>query len=97
MHQIPGRVRIEVPGIYRCPERVQICQTALGNLTGVHEFSINPRSGRILVFYDPKLTDSEAILAALAQGSDSVPGPPSLEQAGDRAALEALAAGQVQH
>ena len=92
MHQIPGRVRIEVPGIYRCPERVQICQTALGNLTGVHEFSINPRSGRILVFYDPKLTDSEAILAALAQGSDSVPGPPSLEQAGDRAALEALAA-----
>ena len=92
VHQIPGRVRIEVPEIYRCPEQAQVCQAVLTKLTGVRECQVNPRSSRILVIFDPKLTNSEIILAALAQGGDSGSGRPPLGQAGDGAALEALAA-----
>lgn len=58
---IPGRLRIEVNGLYRNSALAkQLTEQLHNNVKGIHEVTVNPLTGRILVFFnDQDITFSQ--------------------------------------
>lgn len=66
---VPGRMRVHLPG-GTGGERQRL-DILLRRLPGVESVQANPRTGNVLIHFDPRLTDAQRLLPALPRG----PGP----------------------
>ncbi len=64
LHQLPGRVRLKIEG--GTAGAVEKVGALLAQLPGVERARPSPASGTVLVLFDPRLTSTEALLAAVA-------------------------------
>ncbi|MBV9809115.1 MAG: HAD-IC family P-type ATPase [Solirubrobacterales bacterium] len=78
VHALPGRVRVHLPG-WR-PEERQALEQRVRALEGVHGARADPRTGNILVQFDPAAADPDSILTAL-QSRPAQPAPTSARRA----------------
>jgi copper chaperone CopZ len=67
LHEVPGRLRIQIPGLKRNPQRAQDVRDLLESLSGVKSASVNTFTGSILVHYDPEIVHSRTILSLLSR------------------------------
>ncbi len=63
MHAIPGRVRVHVAGW--SGRRQHDFESGLGRQPGVRSARANPRTGNVLIHFDPAATDERSILGAV--------------------------------
>lgn len=62
LHALEGRLRINVPGVKGSPRTASDVEGLLASLQGVDAAEANPRTGNVLVLYDPsRLTQGELI------------------------------------
>jgi cation-transporting ATPase I len=71
VHALPGRLRLHLPGW--AGEDRDALEARVCSLEGVRSARADPRTGRILVRFDPSALDSDAIVQAL--GPRAGPGP----------------------
>ena len=57
IHALPGRVRLKVAGIKNNPSLAQEIKQRLSNKAGVSRVQINPITGSVLMYYDPRVID----------------------------------------
>ncbi len=67
LHDVPGRMRIQIPALKRNSERAQDVQELLDSLSGVKSTSVNPVTGSVIVLYDPQVVHSSTILTLLSR------------------------------
>jgi copper chaperone CopZ len=67
LHEIPGRLRVRIPNLKRNPQNARDIQVLLKNLPGVKSIYTNTVTGSIIVYYDPQLVNTAAIVNVLAR------------------------------
>jgi copper chaperone CopZ len=67
LHEIPGRLRVRIPNLKRNPQNAWDIQVLLKNLPGVKSISTNTVTGSMIVYYDPQLVNTAAIVNVLAR------------------------------
>jgi hypothetical protein len=67
VHALNGRLRIKLPGLKGNPGKAQEIENRCSLLTGLHQVSANPVTGRLLFTYDPRLLKQEEIGAVLRE------------------------------
>jgi hypothetical protein len=73
LHALPGRLRVHLPG---WPAGHGPClERRLHRVRGVTHAEANPLTGNVLVLYDPRLTDPDALLRLVRPGSHATPLP----------------------
>ncbi|HEX8198857.1 MAG TPA: hypothetical protein VF590_00075 [Isosphaeraceae bacterium] len=65
LHSIPGRLRVKVPEVKRSPEAAERLERGLRDLVPVGEVRANPRTGNVLVRYEPGGTGPDRIIEAI--------------------------------
>lgn len=91
VHALEGRLRVRVPSLKGSPERARQTEDFLRAAEGIDEVSVNPRTGSILILYDPQRTAESQILETLGVARQvEAAEPPSAR------VLERLAAGVLQ-
>ena len=76
VHSLPGRVRFRLmPGSLEDSGASALAKN-LGGLPGVTSVSVNPRSGGVLVFYDPAVVSEQELHAALQKTEAKTPPAP---------------------
>ena len=79
--RVPGRVRFDVPGLYRSDAVRARLEQALGDLDGVRSVQPNVLTGRVLVLFAPTLA-LDALSAAIERAIDErAPSPRALPRA----------------
>jgi hypothetical protein len=73
VHAVPGRVRLHLPA--HSWEAWSQVELTLRQTRGVRSARANPRTGNVLVYYDPRATNPAALAAAL-RGGAAPPAPP---------------------
>lgn len=76
IHSLPGRMRVEVPEIFRSPGRAFLFEENLVLAQGIVSARANPSNGRVLVEYSPDLTESaikEQLIRVLTAAQDGKP------------------------
>jgi hypothetical protein len=63
----PGRLRVAVAGLRGQPQLAEDLAGELGSLPGVDRADPNPRTGRLLIEFDPARQDAGALVSALEQ------------------------------
>jgi len=51
-HQVPGRVRLKVPGVKDSPELVDQIKQMFNAVPGIEEVTVNPTTGSVVLHYD---------------------------------------------
>jgi cation transport ATPase len=51
-HQVPGRVRLKVPGVKESPELVDQIKQMFNAIPGIEEVTVNPTTGSVVLHYD---------------------------------------------
>ena len=67
LHEVPGRLRIQIPALKRSPRRAQEVQDLLEDVSGIKSTSVNTVTGSVIVHYDPEIVNSGAILTLLSR------------------------------
>jgi len=67
LHEVPGRLRIQIPALKRNPQRAQDVQDLLEDLYGIKSTSVNTVTGSIIIHYDPDIVHSGTILTLLSR------------------------------
>jgi len=67
LHEVPGRLRIQISALKRSPLRAQEVQDLLEDLSGIKSTSVNTVTGSIIIHYDPDILHSRAILTLLSR------------------------------
>lgn len=67
VHQVPGRLRVRIPVIRTEPCKSLEVKEILENLNAVHNITVNPVTGSVVVGYDDQAQSGESILACLAE------------------------------
>jgi hypothetical protein len=67
LHEVPGRLRIQIPALKRSPLRAQEVQDLLEDFSGIKSTSVNTVTGSVIVHYDPEIVNSGAILTILSR------------------------------
>jgi Heavy metal associated domain 2 len=67
LHEVPGRLRIQIPSLKRNAPRAQDVRDLLEDLSGIKSASVNTFTGSVTVHYDPEIINSRAILTLLAR------------------------------
>jgi Cu2+-exporting ATPase len=82
-HELPGRVRFKVTGgVADAPEKVA---ALLGGVPGVERVRPSPAAGSVLVLFDPRLTSTAELLAAIDRTPPTAwPTPPAASSATTR-------------
>jgi copper chaperone CopZ len=79
-HRLPGRLRLRLAPLRGDPEGAARLAASLAAAPGVHEVRAHPRTGSVLVQYDPARVDADELVerARAAAGTDLVlrPGAP---------------------
>jgi copper chaperone CopZ len=65
IHALEGRLRIKVVEMKGRPGTAWELEGKLQTLDGVDEATVNPRTGNVLVLYDPALTNQHELVDAL--------------------------------
>lgn len=63
VHSLPGRIRVHVPG-WKGQEKRRI-EAQLRGMMGVQRVQANALTGNMLIYFDPSVTNEQAILAAV--------------------------------
>jgi hypothetical protein len=63
VHVLPGRLRVRLAMIKRAPRVAAQVERLLRRQPGVTEVIANPVTGSVLIYYDPRRTDPEVLLA----------------------------------
>lgn len=63
MHHIPGRLRVRVGGAKRNAQNARALQMAIQDICGVTAVEVNLLTGSVLVRYDPRACDTQALLS----------------------------------
>jgi hypothetical protein len=66
-HQIPGRVRLQIDSMRHDPVRSAELEQRLIDLPGIDYVRANPKTGSLVVEYDPELSGSLNVLGAIAE------------------------------
>ncbi|HET9018392.1 MAG TPA: HAD-IC family P-type ATPase, partial [Acetobacteraceae bacterium] len=66
---LPGRARLHLTGLHRAPALAATVERGMASLAGVQRVSANPRTGNVLVLFDPALSLAR-VTARLAQLAD---------------------------
>ncbi len=66
----PGRVRVAVPGIYRCPSRAVEVEEKLSRMDAVHGIEVNALTGNVLVRFDASLRSGDDVVRGIAAALD---------------------------
>src|SRR5262249_53558003 len=56
-HQVPGRVRMKVPGAKGNPALLQQIAQTFAAIPGIEEITVNPTTGSLVMRYDPDQHD----------------------------------------
>ncbi len=67
LHEVPGRLRIQIPALKRSPLRAQEVQHLLEDFCGIKSTSVNTVTGSIIIHYDPDIVHSRTILTLLSR------------------------------
>jgi hypothetical protein len=67
LHEVPGRLRIQIPSLKRNSQRAQDVRDLLEDLSGIESASVNIFTGSVTVHYDPETISSRAILTLLSR------------------------------
>jgi len=67
LHQVPGRLRVRTPLIKRNEKKAFDAQSLLKSIHGVRSTLTNTLTGSIVIHYDPKTVDAEAITSILTR------------------------------
>lgn len=82
-HEIPGRIRLANPALFRRRELRQSIESELTNTLGIDRFSTQELTGSVLIHYNPKQIQKSQIIeildTALAKANDSGPSPLDLD------------------
>lgn len=62
---LPGRVRLRVPRQHRRDGGLAIFSSVFEPLPGIESVTINGHTGSVLIRYDPGVTDTDGLLAAV--------------------------------
>lgn len=65
IHQIPGRLRLRIPLLYKNREKGRNIKKALGSCLGITSIVSNPVTGSLVIVYHPDTMDEKALLAIL--------------------------------
>jgi Ca2+-transporting ATPase len=76
-HSTPGRIRLDVAGLYRSPRTQTLLEGRLGAIDGVRRVSANVLTGRLLVVYAPGLSVDDLVDCIKTLLDDTVPGKPA--------------------
>lgn len=83
VNQHRGRLRLNIPGLYRAPQVVPDIEAALARHAKVSEVHANPLTARVLILFDPALSAEQLLgelaltpLQALSQPTAQPPAPP---------------------
>jgi hypothetical protein len=76
-HAVPGRVRIKIDPRVLADERGVQLQRALLALPDVEEIRMTPRTGSVVVVYDPDALDMRGLIARIRQARLLAIDPPS--------------------
>ena len=62
LHALEGRLRIKIESVRGCSEMAEDVETLLAAIDGIEGATANPRTGNVLVLYNPaRLTEDEII------------------------------------
>ncbi|MGO9567978.1 MAG: HMA2 domain-containing protein [Desulfomonilaceae bacterium] len=67
LHEVPGRLRIQISSLKRNSQRAQEVQDLLEDLSGIKSTSVNTVTGSVIVHYDPDIVHSRTILTLLSR------------------------------
>ncbi len=67
LHHVPGRLRVRTPQIKGNEKKALDAQSLLKAIQGIQSTVTNTVTGSIIVHYDPKTVDAEAITSILTQ------------------------------
>jgi hypothetical protein len=56
-HQVPGRVRMKIPGAKGNPELLQQISETFGVIPGIEQITVNPATGSVVLHYDAERHD----------------------------------------
>ena len=73
IHDRPGRLRLRHQAIRGDKELARRLYDAVGNVAGVIECTVGPRTGSVLIRFDPNLTSSSSLLKVLDQARHAYP------------------------
>lgn len=88
VHELPGRVRLEIKEIRRRPQAAAHLTEVLPAQNGVREAEVNFVTGRVLVFYAPDLTSADRIQENVAEILASPPRPKASQEAPQKKTYE---------
>lgn len=71
IHQIPGRLRLRIPLLYKNREKARDIKKALGSFRGIASIVPNPVIGSLVIVYHPDTMDEKALLDMLHTFSES--------------------------
>ncbi len=67
LHEVPGRLRIQIPALKRSPLRAQEVQDLFEDLPGIKSTSVNTVTGSIIIHYDSDILHSRSIMTLLSR------------------------------
>ncbi len=65
IHNVPGRLRVKIPGLKGDPERGRQAAVLIEAMDGVDTVTVTPLTGSVIVHYDPETAIPSRILDAL--------------------------------
>jgi hypothetical protein len=78
LHSVPGRVRLHVPQIKGNAAAARAVEAEFSRLTGVSRVESREVTGSVVIHYDPKATNCDALLSKI--GVSSRPAVPFARQ-----------------
>ncbi|MGI5835523.1 MAG: HMA2 domain-containing protein [Chloroflexota bacterium] len=66
---VPGRLRLAVGCLYRCPERKRPLEEVILGVEGVRSASANPLTGSLLIQFDPAVCSIPLLVRAVEDAS----------------------------
>lgn len=67
IHHIPGRLRVKTPRLKRNEAEAVRVRVMLTGLEGLLSYEVKTLTGSLIIYYDPALTQGEAVLAFLSR------------------------------
>jgi Heavy metal associated domain 2 len=65
VHRLPGRIRVQCPGLVGRPSAALRMEEGVRALKGVGEVAANPVTGSVLAFYDPQAQEEGAVVGRM--------------------------------
>ncbi|MFZ5867201.1 MAG: HMA2 domain-containing protein [Thermodesulfobacteriota bacterium] len=67
LHEVPGRLRIKIPALKKNRNLAWELETLLNSAPGITSVSVNTVTGSVIIYFDPKVVNSRAVLTLLSR------------------------------